>query len=103
MARGDPGEDPASAIVGRGGGDPGIPARWPRLARLLRRAGSTRLRWAAGAVLGAAAAATVLVLPAAHPGTGSPHPARVSPAGRNDGPAPTISPVMAGTVAPGAP
>lgn len=101
MAWRDPCDDLASDIIGSGGEDSGMPARWPRLARLIRRAGSTRLRWAAGAVLGAAAAAAVLVLPAARPGAGSPHPARVSPAGRSGGPAPTISPVMAGTVAPG--
>ncbi|HEX8009243.1 MAG TPA: hypothetical protein VF482_22770, partial [Trebonia sp.] len=101
MAWRDPGDDLASDIIDSGGGDSGLPARWRWLARLIRRAESTRLRWAAGAVLGAAAAATVLVLPAAHPGTGSPHPARVSPAGRNDGSAVTISSEMAGTVAPG--
>ncbi|MBV9380527.1 MAG: hypothetical protein JOY82_16435 [Streptosporangiaceae bacterium] len=97
----DPGDDLASDIIGSGGGHCGLPARWPWLSRLIRRAGSTRLRWAAGAVLAAAAAAAVLALPAAHPGAGSPHPARVSAAGRHDGPAVVISSVMAGTVAPG--
>jgi hypothetical protein len=101
MAWRDPGDDLAPDIIESGGGDSGLPARWPWLARLIRRAESTRLRWAAGAVLAAAAATTVLVLPAAHPGTASPHPAPVVPAGRNDGPAVTISSVMTGTVAPG--
>jgi hypothetical protein len=101
MAWRDPGDDLASDIIGSGGEDSGLPACWPWLARLTRRAGSTRLRWAAGAVLAAAAAAAVLVLPAARPGTGGPGPARVSAAGRNDGPAVRISSVMAGTVAPG--
>jgi hypothetical protein len=101
MAWRDPCDDLASDIIDSGGEDSGMPARWPRLARLIQRAGSTRLPRAAGAVLGAAVAATVLVLLAAHSGTGSPHPARVSQAGRNDGPTLTISSVMAGTVAPG--
>src|SRR5437588_3185259 len=101
MAWRDPRDDLASDIISSGGEDRGLPARWSWLARLVRRARSTRLRWAAGAVLGAAAAAAVLVLPGAHPGIGRPHPARVPPSARNGGPAVTISSVMAGTVGPG--
>jgi hypothetical protein len=101
MAWPDPRDDLASDIISSGSEDRGLPARWPGLARLIRRAGSTRLRWAAGAVLAAAAATAVLVLPAAHPGGGGPHPARASAAGRNDGPAVRISSVMDGTVGPG--
>ena len=102
MAWRDPSDDLASDIIGSGGDDSGMPARWPRAARLIRRAGNNiRLRWGAGVVLGAAAAAAVLLLPAAHSGTGSPHPAPASAAGRNGGPALAISSVMTGTVAPG--
>ncbi len=75
-------------------------ARWPWLAGLIRRAGTTRLRWGAGVVLAAAAATAVLLVQAAHPVTGRPGPAQASPAGRAHGPAPAISSVMTGTAAP---
>jgi hypothetical protein len=97
-----PRDDLAPDIIGDGGEDSGLLARWPWLARITRRAGSSRLRWAAGALLaGAAAAVAVLVLPASHPGTGSGHPALVPPAGQDHRPPMPISSLMTGTVGPG--